>query len=98
MTNLESILLISLAIALMIFQNLLFGIFNIYVIKEHDTTLQRLLNILYFLLALAIQVSYYSKTRLEAPSRVLRPFLINQSHRQKNWADRGTKLVAEQSW
>ena len=61
MTTLESILLISLAIVIMLFQNLFFGIFNIYVIKEHDTTLQRLLNILYFLLAIVIQVSWLFK-------------------------------------
>ena len=59
MTNIESNLLISLAIVIMILQNIFFGLFNIYVIKEHETTLQRLLNILYFLLALVIQVSLF---------------------------------------
>ena len=62
MITLESILLISLAIVIMIFQNILFGLFNMYVIKEHETTLQRVLNILYFILALVIQVSWLIKS------------------------------------
>ena len=57
MTSFEAVLLILLAIVIMIFQNIFFGNFVIYVIKEHETTLQRLLNILYFLHALFVQVS-----------------------------------------
>ena len=56
MSKLVAVLLMSLAIVIMICQNVFFGLFNFYMIKEHKTTLQRLLNILYFLLAVVIQV------------------------------------------
>ena len=56
MNTLESNVLITLAIVTMIVLNLLFGLFSFYMIKEHETTLQRLLNTLYLLLAFVIQV------------------------------------------
>ena len=56
MNTLESNLLITLAIVIMIVLNLLFGFFSFYMIKEYETTLQRLLNTLYLLLAFVIQV------------------------------------------
>ena len=56
MNTLESNVLITLAIVTMIVLNLLFGLFTFYMIKEHETTLQRLLNTLYLLLAFVIQV------------------------------------------
>ena len=56
MNTLESNLLITLAMVIMIVLNLLFGLFSFYMIKEHETTLQRLLNTLYLLLAFVIQV------------------------------------------
>ena len=69
MGTFESIFLISLAIIIMIFQNIFFGLFNIYVIKEHETSLQRLLNILYFLLALVIQVSWLDDYKPQPETR-----------------------------
>ena len=64
MNTLESNLLITLAIVIMIVLNLLFGLFSFYMIKEHETTLQRLLNTLYLLLAFVIQVSLLNRNSL----------------------------------
>ena len=72
MGTFESIFLISLAIIIMIFQNIFFGLFNIYVIKEHETSLQRLLNILYFLLALVIQVSWLDNYKSQPETRKMK--------------------------
>ena len=64
MNALESNLLITLAMVIMIVLNLLFGFFSFYMIKEYETTLQRLLNTLYLLLAFVIQVSLLNRNCL----------------------------------
>ena len=76
MNTLESNLLITLAMVIMIVLNLLFGLFSFYMIKEHETTLQRLLNTLYLLLAFVIQVSLLNRNCL---IRILRQHLMSIS-------------------
>ena len=56
MDKLAAVLLVSLAVIIMLALNLFFSLFHMYMIKKRYESQPRLLNVLYFLLAISIQV------------------------------------------
>ena len=56
MDKLSAVLLVSLAVIIMLALNLFFSLFHMYMMKKRYESQPRLLNVLYFLLAISIQV------------------------------------------